>query len=83
MVTMKDIAKAAGVSIQTVSNVINKRESQISEETSKRILKLIEELNYKPNKIARSLRRGRTRNIGLVVPDMVFHPYYPKIFDIN
>jgi LacI family transcriptional regulator len=82
MATMKTIAKAAGVSIQTVSNVINKRKSQISEDTRKKILKLIEEFHYKPNKIARSLRRGRTRNIGLVVPDMVFHPYYPKIFDI-
>jgi len=82
MVTMKDIAKEAGVSVQTISNVINNRTSQISEETRKRILKLIDSFGYRPSRIARSLKRGSTKSIGLVVPDMVFHPFYPRIFDI-
>jgi LacI family transcriptional regulator len=82
MVTMKDIAKIAHVSVQTVSNVINNRGSQISEATKSKILGLVEKYNYSPSRIARSLRRGSTRNIGLVVPDMVFHPFYPKLFDI-
>jgi len=82
MVTMRDIAKIAGVSVQTVSNVINNRDTAISGKTKKKILKLIEKHDYKPSKVAQSLRRGRTETIGLVVPDMVYHPFYPKIFDV-
>lgn len=82
MVTMRDIAQIAGVSVQTVSNVINNRDTAISEKNKKKILKLIEKHGYKPSRVAQSLRRGRTETIGLVVPDMVYHPFYPKIFDV-
>ncbi len=82
MVTMKDIAKEAKVSVQTVSIVINKRDSQISEKTRQRILKLIEKYKFKPSRVAQNLRSGKTKTIGLVVPDLVYHPSYPKIFDI-
>ena len=79
---MKDIAKEVKVSVQTVSNVINKRDLQISGETRSKILKLVEKYRFKPSRIARNLRRGNTKTVGLIVPDMIYHPFYPKIFDI-
>jgi len=82
MVTMKDIAREAKVSIQTVSNVINNRDSQISEKTRKIILELVEKFDYKPSRIARSLRSGNTKTIGLVVPHLIYHPVYAMIFDL-
>ena len=82
MVIMKDIAREAKVSIQTVSNVINNRESQISEKTRKIILELVEKFDYKPSRIARSLRSGNTKTIGLVVPHLIYHPVYAMIFDL-
>lgn len=81
MVTMKDIAREAKVSIQTVSNVINNKDSKISEKTRKIILELIEKFDYKPSRIARSLRSGSTKTIGLVVPHLIYHPVYAEIFD--
>jgi LacI family transcriptional regulator len=82
MITMKDIAREAEVSVQTVSNVINNRDSQISEKTRKRILALVEKFNYKPSRIARNLRSGSTKTIGLVVPHLIYHPVYAEIFDL-
>jgi LacI family transcriptional regulator len=81
MVTLKYIAKKAGVSLQTVSNVVNNKDSEISQLTKERVLKLIKEHNYKPSKIARSLRRGKSKTIGLLVPDIAFYPTYPIAFD--
>jgi DNA-binding LacI/PurR family transcriptional regulator len=70
------------VSLQTISNVVNDKPGSISEKKRGQIKKLIEEYGYKPSKIAQSLRRGRTETIGLVVPDMIYHPFYPLIFDL-
>ena len=64
-VTIKDVAEAAGVSTQTVSRVINIR-PDVSPETKERVQKVIEELGYSPNVIARSLARGRSNTIGVV-----------------
>jgi DNA-binding LacI/PurR family transcriptional regulator len=64
-VTIKDVAEAAGVSTQTVSRVINFR-PDVSPETKERVQKIIEELGYSPNVIARSLARGRSNTIGVV-----------------
>ena len=64
-VTIKDVAEAAGVSTQTVSRVINHR-PDVSPETKKRVQKIIVELGYSPNVIARSLVRGRSNTIGVV-----------------
>ena len=82
MVTLKFIAKKANVSPQTVSNVMNNKDTQVGTETKKRILDLIKEYNYTPSKVAKSLRRGSTKTIGLVVPDIVNYPVYTEIFDI-
>nr|MBC7243957.1 LacI family DNA-binding transcriptional regulator [Chloroflexota bacterium] len=68
MATMKDVAQAAGVSVTTVSHVINETR-HVSEELRERVLKAMEELNYHPNSLARSLRQGISHTIGLIVPD--------------
>jgi len=69
MVTIKDVAERAKVSITTVSHVINKTR-YVSDELTERVFQAMEELNYRPNTLARSLRSGRTRTIGLVIPDI-------------
>jgi len=71
---MKDVARLAGVSIQTVSVVVNgKRE--ISPETRERVLAAIKQLGYQPYNVARSLRTGSTRTIALVVSDIT-NPFF-------
>ena len=76
-VTIKDIAREAGVSPQTVSRAINDK-GEISPQTQKRILRIAERLGYRPNSIARSLATRRTQNVGLVVPD-VANPFFAGI----
>lgn len=67
--TIKDVARVAEVSISTVSRVIN-NSSKISISTSKRVKKVIEELNYAPDNIARSLSRKKTNTIGVIMEDI-------------
>lgn len=67
--TMKDVARLAGVSVQTVSCVVNGTGS-ISTRTRQRVLRAIDELNYRPDPIARSMRTRQTRLIGLLVLDI-------------
>lgn len=67
--TIRDVAKFADVSITTVSHVINNTRF-VSEDLKERVMQAMNELGYKPNMLARGLRSGRTRTIGLVVPDM-------------
>ncbi|MFN2196691.1 MAG: LacI family DNA-binding transcriptional regulator [Anaerolineales bacterium] len=66
-VTIRDVAKRAGVGIATVSRVLNASPS-VSEETREKVLQAIEELNFTPNPIARRLSTGRTLTIGVIVP---------------
>jgi len=80
--TIKDIAKKAGVSIATVSFVINKTKP-ISAETKNRVVRTIKSLNYQPSKSARSLVIGKTWNIGFIFTDDHFlrtEPFYTRIF---
>ena len=65
-ITMKDVARAAGVSAQTVSRVIN-NVSYVSEETRKRVEDVIEETGYRPSTLARSLSQQRSYTLGVVV----------------
>jgi LacI family transcriptional regulator len=76
-VRMKDIARELGVSMVTVSKVL-RNHSDIGEETRRRVLKKIKELNYQPNFAARALVTGRTYMVGLVVPDLV-HPFFAEV----
>lgn len=64
-VTLHDVANYSGVSYQTVSRVINNH-SNVAEETRKRVLKSIEELNYRPNRAARSLVTNRSDTIAII-----------------
>jgi len=68
MPTIKDVAVSAGVSIATVSHVINGTRF-VSDELKQRVLSAMEALDYRPNTLARGLRSGRTRTIGIIVPD--------------
>lgn len=77
-VTIKDIAKEAGVSIATVSKILNKKDQNISEKTRKKVLEIIKEKNYIPNSIARSLVTKQTKSIGLVIPDIT-NPFFPEL----
>ncbi|MGI6451053.1 MAG: LacI family DNA-binding transcriptional regulator [Desulfitobacteriia bacterium] len=78
MVTIKDVAKRAQVSITTVSRVLNKTEHAVSPETRKKVLEAIEELGFIPNAMARGLHRNKTKAIGLIIQD-ISNPYYPSI----
>ena len=76
-VTIQDVAKAAGVSVSTVSRVLNAK-VDVASDTQDRILAIIEELGYTSNLAARSMRSRRNNLIGLVVPDIGF-PYSIEI----
>lgn len=75
--TLHDVARLAGVSFKTVSNVVNDYQ-HVSERTRARVQAAITELGYQPNPAARSLRRGRTGMIGLAVPE-IDHPYFAAL----
>lgn len=69
MATLRDVANRAGVSIGSVSAVIN-RTAPVSATLRQRVLAAIEELGYAPDGVARSLKTGRTRTVGLIIPDI-------------
>ena len=74
MVSMKAVAAAAGVSVATVSNVLNEPE-KVAVETRRRVERAIDELGYVRNEAARHLRAGRSRSVGFVAYDMA-NPYF-------
>jgi LacI family transcriptional regulator len=73
-VTMSDVAGHAGVSLKTVSNVVNDW-PYVSDETRQKVWESIEAVGYRPNQMARSLVTGKTKSIGVVVPD-VSNPFF-------
>ncbi|MFI5893697.1 LacI family DNA-binding transcriptional regulator [Actinoplanes sp. NPDC051513] len=75
--TLRDVAGRAGVSIRTVSNVVNGY-APVSPELRARVETALEELDYKPNIIARNLKQGRSGLIGLVVPELDV-PYFAEL----
>jgi LacI family transcriptional regulator len=77
--TMKDVARLAGVSIQTVSVVVNDK-AVVAPPTRDRILEAIDELGYRPLAVGRSLRTGSTRTIGLMVADIT-NPFFARMAD--
>lgn len=68
--TAKAVAERAGVSVTTVSRVMSGRDADITVETRERVLEAARALRYRPNSLAGALRRGYTRTIGLIVPDI-------------
>jgi LacI family sucrose operon transcriptional repressor len=77
MPTIKDVAQVAGVTVTTVSRVLNNR-GYISEATRTKVNEAMKQLNYQPNEIARSLFRGKSNLIGLIIPD-VSHPFFGQL----
>lgn len=77
MPTMRDVAEKAGVSITTVSHVINETRV-VSEEARSEVMSAIAELGYQPNVLARGLRRGETTTIGMIVPDSA-NPFFAEV----
>lgn len=75
--TLADVANEAGVSIMTVSRVVNNR-GEISEATRQQVQSVIDRMQYRPNRAARSLVTDRTYAIGVVVPDIT-NPYFANI----
>jgi DNA-binding LacI/PurR family transcriptional regulator len=79
-VSMRDVAARAGVSQRTVSNVVSGY-IHVRAETRERVQRAIDELRYRPNMSARSLRRGRTGIIALAVPEIAA-PYFAELADL-
>lgn len=77
-VTIKDVAKHAGVSVTSVSQVLNGREIRISQEKRERIYAAAKELNYISNPLAREVKYKENRMIGLIVPDIT-NLYFSEI----
>lgn len=77
MATLKDVAKETGLTVTTVSHVLNNR-GYISEETRKKVYDAMKKLNYHPNEVARSLSKQSTNTIGEIVPH-IRHPYFAEL----
>ncbi|WP_026696115.1 LacI family DNA-binding transcriptional regulator [Peribacillus kribbensis] len=77
MATIRDVAKRAGVSVATVSRALNDK-GYVHEDTRKLIHDAIQQLNYRPNEVARSLYNKKSRLIGLLLPD-IRNPFFPEL----
>jgi DNA-binding LacI/PurR family transcriptional regulator len=84
MVTIKDVAKKAKVSVSTVSRVINNK-PDVSKKTRERVFQVIKEINYQPNYIARSLVNGKTNTVGFFYRDItgfgITHPFAIEVIN--
>lgn len=81
-VTIQDVAKRAGVSISTVSRVVNGY-VHVSSELREKVESAIKELEYRPSQVARSLASQKTNLIGIIVPDLTYHYYANMISSIE
>lgn len=79
MTTIKDIAKLSGYSVATVSRVLNDKK-HVSKQAKLDVLRVIDELNYVPNNIARNLNSGKTFTIGFVLPHTK-HPFFTRVLN--
>lgn len=77
MANIKEVAKKAGVSVATISRVLNHPET-VSPERKAHVEKIMNEMNYMPNAFARGLTLNRSLSIGLLIPGLI-NPIYPKI----
>lgn len=80
-VTHRDVAERAGVSVATVSYVLNGGPRPVSPETRARVQAVIDELEYYPNELARGLRLGQSRAVGLLVPT-VTNAFYAEVAQV-
>ncbi|QJD84055.1 LacI family DNA-binding transcriptional regulator [Cohnella herbarum] len=77
MPSIEDVAKKAGVSVTTVSRVLNNR-GYISSATREKVYQVMKEINYQPNELARSLFRKKSNLIGLIIPEIA-HPFFSEL----
>jgi LacI family transcriptional regulator len=77
MANMKDIARLAGVSLGTVSHVLNDS-AGVREPMRQRVLKAVQAVGYQPSQLARALRRDKTNMIGMIIPDIT-NPFFPAV----
>ena len=77
MANMKDIAKMAGVSLGTVSHVLNDS-ARVRDPIRKRVLEAVQAAGYQPSQLARGLRRDKTNVIGMIIPDIT-NPFFPAV----
>ncbi|WP_293905169.1 MULTISPECIES: LacI family DNA-binding transcriptional regulator [unclassified Sphingobacterium] len=79
-ILISDIAKALGISVTTVSFILNDKakEKRISEALTKRVLDYVKKVGYKPNELAKSLRTGKTKILGLIIED-ISNPFFGNI----
>ncbi len=81
-ITVKELAQKLGVSISTVSKALNDS-YEISEKTKRRVQKLAEKYNYKPNRIAVNLKSGKTRTIGVILPSILNNFFTTVLYGIE
>ncbi len=81
-ISIKDISSQAGVSIATVSRIINKN-GRYSQETEKRVMDIIKKNNYVPNLVAKGLRTQKMKNVGIVVPDITNEFFMKLVYEIE
>jgi LacI family transcriptional regulator len=81
--TIKDVAKAAEVSITTVSNVLNDRTDAMSDETLQRVRQVMDDLSYRPNAVARSLVTRRTATLGVVLAEIETPLFMSALYSIE
>lgn len=77
MATIRDVAKMAGVSVATVSRVLNQN-GYVNKETEKAVLKSMKELSFEPNPVARGLAGKTMKTISLILPD-ISNPFFPEL----
>lgn len=77
MANLKDVAKQAGLSVNTVSRVLNNR-GYISDKTKEKVYRVMKEMNYQPNEMARALFRKKSNMIGLIIP-AISHPFFAEL----
>jgi LacI family transcriptional regulator len=77
MATLKDVANKVGVSVATVSYVLTGRGS-VSKEMTQKVLDAVKELGYRPNRKAQAMRTGKSKSIGMILPDLT-KPYFPHL----
>lgn len=77
MATIRDVAKLAGVSVSTVSRVLNQN-GYVNKETEQKVVAAISKLNYEPNAVARGLASKKTGTIAIILPD-ISNPFFPEL----
>jgi LacI family transcriptional regulator, galactose operon repressor len=81
--TIRDVAERAGVSVSTVSHVLNGNDGHVSSAVRQRVLEVVEDLKYRPNAIARSMVKRKTATIGLVFNEIENSLFVPVIDGVN